>query len=101
MHTPEHEIDMREAEQRHGSANRYPLLTLLSAVALILGLWGVVLPRLADHPSLRAKIQHLEHRGIDSNAFFYTDHPAEFQAGLKQEAMISGRTSRESVVFLP
>ncbi|NOY42667.1 MAG: hypothetical protein GXP26_12635 [Planctomycetes bacterium] len=55
-----------------------PALTLLAATLIIAGMWGVVLPRIADLPTMQQKIQHLERKGIDPNAFFYSDHPAAF-----------------------
>lgn len=45
------------------------------AIAAIAVIWGVVLPRLENTPSVQARIKHLDGHGIDSAAFFYTDHP--------------------------
>lgn len=40
----------------------------------LLGLfWLIVLPRLAETPQLRAKIEFLEEKQIDPSAMYYTD----------------------------
>jgi len=47
--------------------------SLCAAAALIALLWMVVLPRVAEHPDLKARIKFLEERGIDPSAMFYTE----------------------------
>lgn len=48
------------------------------AVAVgVLGIgWLVVLPWLAKHPAIDARLQWLEARGIDASATYYTELPA-------------------------
>lgn len=46
-----------------------------TVVALIIVIWGVVLPRLATTPTVRNRNLWLEERGIDPAAMYYTDLP--------------------------
>lgn len=47
--------------------------SLCAATALIVLVWMVVLPSLAEHPDLKARIRFLDERGIDPAAMFYTE----------------------------
>lgn len=41
---------------------------------VIAGLWGKVFPRLERVPSVQHRIKQLDELGVDTAAFFYTDH---------------------------
>jgi len=49
-----------------------------TAILFTAGLWGFVLPHLAQQPAMHDKVEHLRQHGIDSGALFYSDHPAAF-----------------------
>ena len=53
--------------------------TLCFVLLAMVCLWGFVLPRLAERPAMRDKMERLRKQGIDPAAFFYSDHPAAFQ----------------------
>jgi len=57
-----------------------------AAILFIVGLWGFVLPRLAQQPAMRGKVEHLRQLGIDSGALFYSDHPAAFSDEFQPKA---------------
>ncbi|MCA9121477.1 MAG: hypothetical protein H6822_16070 [Planctomycetaceae bacterium] len=44
------------------------------AMLVIAGLWGKVFPRLERVPSVQHRIKQLDELGVDTAAFFYTDH---------------------------
>ncbi|MBC8350660.1 MAG: hypothetical protein H8E66_01655 [Planctomycetes bacterium] len=44
------------------------------ALAAIVVIWGLVLPRLERMPTVQARIKHLNENGIDPAALFYSDH---------------------------
>lgn len=48
---------------------------LLIAVVAIVACWGFVLPKLAQLPSVRDRMEQFEQAGINPSAVFYTDHP--------------------------
>lgn len=48
---------------------------LLIVVVLVAGVWGVLLPRLADTPQVRARTRWLEEHQIDPAAMYYTELP--------------------------
>ncbi len=72
------QIVFSQTDKQNRFKNRHPALTLLVATLIIAGIWGAVLPRIADLPTMQQKIQLLERKGINPNAFFYSDHPATF-----------------------
>jgi hypothetical protein len=53
-----------------------PLLRLAACVAVIAGVWLLVLPRVATLPAVRARIERNEAAGIDPAAKFYSEVPA-------------------------
>lgn len=68
-----------QAQKKQETKSRRPALTLLSAVLIIVGIWGIILPRIAELPAMQEKIQRFDQKGINPNAFFYTDHPNAFK----------------------
>jgi hypothetical protein len=68
-----------QSEKREATKGRRPALTLLSAVLIVVGVWGFVLPRIAELPVMQEMIERLDRKGIDSGAFFYSDHPNAFK----------------------
>ena len=44
----------------------------LSAAAILI-VWTLVLPWIGSRPSVRSQIEHLNRRGIDPSALYYTD----------------------------
>ena len=48
---------------------------LVSVCAMLVGVWGMVLPRVARLESVAKDMQFLESRGIDPSARYYTDQP--------------------------
>lgn len=53
---------------------------LVAGIALIMVVWLLVLPRLAQQPDIQAFSNFLETRGVDPNAKFFTDQQAGFVA---------------------
>lgn len=51
------------------------ILRLVAVVAVIIVIWGGVLPYLAKTQTVRDRNRWLEERGIDPAAMFYTDLP--------------------------
>jgi len=47
--------------------------TLLGAVSVVAATWLVILPRVAEHPSVRQQRERQEALGINPEAMFYTD----------------------------
>jgi hypothetical protein len=39
-------------------------------VALV---WGIALPWLSDRPTIKRRIEHHDHHGVDPSAMFYTE----------------------------
>jgi hypothetical protein len=56
--------------RRHLKNGWFPLI--LVAVTMV-GVWLVLLPRIAARPSIRTRIDTLERQGIDPSAIFYTE----------------------------
>ncbi len=48
---------------------------LSGAIGLILLIWLVVLPRVAQMPNVASRIRFMESRGIDPSARFYSELP--------------------------
>ncbi len=48
-------------------------MMLLSCVTLIAAIWLYALPKLADHPTVDARIHWLNEKQIDPAAMFYTE----------------------------
>ncbi len=61
-------------------------IILAAAIFFTVGLWGFVLPHLAQQPAMRGKVEHLRQLGINSGALFYSDHPAAFPEGYQPKA---------------
>lgn len=51
---------------------------LLTGIALLLVLWTLILPTVAQVPALREFADFLESRGVDPNAKFFSDQRAGF-----------------------
>ncbi|QDU36597.1 hypothetical protein Mal4_08840 [Maioricimonas rarisocia] len=49
------------------------VIRLLAAVAVVALLWLVLLPRLSRLPSVQARSEWLDERGIDPAAMYYTE----------------------------
>lgn len=61
---------------------------LLLGVSLILLIWLVVLPRIAQIEAVSQRMQFFEARGIDPSARYYTDQPAGWRnAGVMEHKM--------------
>ena len=56
------------------------------AIAVIVGIWGVVLPRIERLPHIQARIKHFEGHGVDPAALFYNDHEgmARWEASIQE-----------------
>lgn len=48
---------------------------LVGVCAILVGVWGLVLPQVARLESVAKDMQFLESRGIDPSARYYTDQP--------------------------
>jgi len=70
---------IKQSEKKDAVQSKKPVLMFSVAVMLIVGVWGIVLPRVAELPTMQEKIHHLDQKGIDPAAFFYTDHPNAFK----------------------
>ena len=55
------------------------VLSLCLVLILVVACWGYILPQIAALPSMQQKFERLEDKGIDPNAFFYSDHPRAFE----------------------
>ena len=47
---------------------------LVTAIAIVVAVWGWVLPQLEQTEVVRKRGERLKRHGIDPAAFFYTDH---------------------------
>lgn len=64
---------------------------LLSA-PLIVFVWTVLLPILADHPHVRQRIEANHTAGINPTAVFYTDHPGMQEIELSIQSHVDSPT---------
>lgn len=65
--------DLASSDRDRAAPRPHGWLRLCLAVAVILLLWLIVLPWLADQPPVRRHIEFLEQRRIDPSAMFYTE----------------------------
>lgn len=71
---------MRLSLPQSGVVNFMPVARLLGAVALMSGVWLVLLPHWAQEPRMRAALQtHTDHQ-INGSAIYYTENPAALTA---------------------
>jgi hypothetical protein len=69
---------------------------LLSLAGLgIAVIWTVVLPRLARHPVVEARINHLQRNGVEPAALFYTD----LEGMSEWEADVAAANARQPAAF--
>ena len=66
---------------------------LLIAVVAIVACWGFVLPKLAQLPSVRDRIDRFEQAGINPSAVFYTDHPKMAEIERRIDSVVNSEQS--------
>ena len=67
---------LRQIRERFAAEKPLKGVRLSACVAVIAGVWLVVLPRVATLPAVRAYIERNEAAGIDPSAKFYSEAPA-------------------------
>jgi hypothetical protein len=58
---------------------------LVGVCAVLVGVWGFVLPRVARLEPVAKDMQFLESRGIDPSARYYTDQPVGWRSAAAME----------------
>ena len=62
-----------DASKPRGVWNPRDVAKLAAALAVISGVWLVLLPQLSRRPETAAHLQELDRQGIDPSAMFYTE----------------------------